>query len=187
MAEESASRGSTKTSTGRGALAGKAIVAGVLAAGAGLFSPGAASADPVGTFTGLEYPGTDTTYPLPSPLCATYTGSFSHVLQFAGGTATFTSSATYDANPEGLYEAGTNCLVPSRGVPGTLSVTGAVSCSNVDATYNRRATSAYALTSTDPCGGSLLEFVGVQVPCVPFAPCSDPDAGSSMIGVYAQV
>lgn len=187
MADKTATRGATKTSTGRGALARKAILAGLLAAGAGLSSPHAANADPVGTFTGLEYPGTDTTYPPPSPLCATYTGTFTHVLQFAGSTATFTSGATYDANPEGLWAAGSNCLVPSLGVSGTLSVTGAISCSGVGATYNRRATSAYALTSTAPCGASLLRFVGVQVPCVPFAPCSDPGAGSSMTGVYTQV
>lgn len=192
MADEITGRGLTNRGISMRAVAGRAVLAAGLAAGAVLLSPGAANAAPVaGPFTGLEYPPTAVLYNQPSPLCATFdpllvgSSPLRHEFAIPGGTATFTSSARYDANPEGLYPADSNCVGATVGVVGSLMVTAGVTCT-IEATYTRRATSAYALTSTAPCGGSMVAFVGTQVPCVPFKPCSDPDAGASMDGVYVQ-
>lgn len=79
-----------------------------------------------------------------------------------GGTAEFTRTTSYFANPEGTY-ADKDCTNPT-GLSGMLTVTfGSYSCTG-PATYERRGTTVYTLSFDAPCDGTMVQFTGDQTP-----------------------
>lgn len=178
-----------------------AVAVATLAASAG---PAGASATTAGAFTGFEYAPAATLI-MPSALCATFHASSSDPLviemdltgTFDGdvidsGTATFTGTTQYDANPEGTYAQGSACAPLSEAsVPGTMEVSFTVGGTTITcaddgtSTYERRGTTAITLTYSGSCGSVATDliFTGGQEPCPPTG-CLVDDFSSVVEGTY---
>lgn len=188
----------------------KALVVGVAVVGmlAGTPGPAAGDAPGAGVFVGHEYAPLDQALIMPSLLCAEFnasgddpltieldlTGTF-HGLGVGNGTATFTGTTPYKANPEGTYAMGTDCLTPAS-VPGTMTLsfsdgTTTYSCTDdASAEYMRRGTTAITLDYSGSCNGMATDvlFTGGQEPCPPIGGCpTDPNASSLLEGDYVQI
>lgn len=185
-----------------------------------LLSAGPVSADEVGAgvFRGYEYaphseltffptlcanfqPGTDprgAEFPLKPPL--------EHVLDMTGmfhgavgsGTAHYTNNANdYDANPEGTYAPGSDCLLETYAVPSTsMTINFAPYACSGDGLYERRGTSVYTLQFSGTCDNTVtgqtgiptnVIFTGTQAPCDPENGCvGNRTASSDLDGDYVQ-
>ena len=157
--------------------------------------PALANAPGAGVFTGSEYsPSAEFTNPGTQcvRLLASESDPLVHLLAMTGsfhgsagtGTATFTATDPYYANPEGTYED-ENCTVPGS-VTGTMTIDFPTHSCSGTGTYERRATSVYTLQFDGTCidgtntYNTEVLFSGIQELCDPAGrgcvPGPDPDA-----------
>lgn len=212
--KETGNLNSSKTSPMKKALvAGVAVVSMV----AGTAGPAAANAPGAGTFVGHEHVYEEAVLTNPATFCTKFAAGTQHHLEMQGtfhgtvgvGTATYTASQDYYANPEGTY-SDPNCTVPTdlAGVPGTMTIEFGPpleppvwTCSG-SATFTRRATSVYTLEFTGSCNntvtandedyGTDVTFTGAMEACAPVGcPVVHPDGSTEdaqalMEGEYVQ-
>ncbi len=175
---------------------------------AGTMGPATANAPGAGTFVGHEHVAQEPVLN-PATMCAEYAAGTEHHLVMTGtfhgtpgvGTATYTATENYAANPEGTYEAG-GCPTSPAAVDGSMVIQfGPWTCSDTSATFERRLTSVYTLQFSGTCTNSAtgqsyatqVTYTGVMTPCDPIVGCpvvhpngSTEFAQALMEGAYQQ-